>query len=99
RNLQDKHLVAFAEYRQAEGISDKTLKNDLGAIRYLHDMIPNAKYELASNQQLKQEYDVYLDKTIAVTGDRGWTDSEYKEMQQLLSTQSSNSHVAAITSD
>lgn len=99
RNLQDKHLVAFAEYRQAEGISDKTLKNDLGAIRYLHDMVPNAKYELASNQQLKQEYDVYLNKTIAITGDRGWTNSEYKEMQQLLSTQSANSRVAAITSD
>ncbi|MBC9710398.1 MAG: tyrosine-type recombinase/integrase, partial [Enterococcus sp.] len=57
------------------------------------------KYELASNQQLKQEYDVYLDKTIAATGDRGWTNSEYREMQQLLSVQSSNSPVAAITSD
>jgi len=99
KNLQDKHVVAYVEYRQSEGISDKTIKNDLGAIRYLHDMIPDAKHTLSTNQQLKDQYDVYLEKTIAVDGDRSWTPTEYNHMQQLLSQQATHSPIAAITRD
>lgn len=99
KNLQDKHIVAYIEHRQNKGISDKTIKNDLGAIRYLHDMVPDAKYTLASNQQLKNEYDVYLEKTIAIDGDRSWTNEEYISMLQLLNQQAHTSEVAATTRD
>lgn len=99
RNLQAKHLVGFVDSRLEDGISHKTIKNDLAAIRYLHDMIPSAKYNLPSNQQLKKDYDIYLEKTIAINGDRSWTEEEYINMQHLLTKQSSNSPVAAITSD
>lgn len=99
RNLQDKHLLAYVQHRQDEGISSKTIKNDLGAIRYMHDLIPNTKYELASNDQLKREYDVQFEKTVPVDGDRGWTEQEYATMQRLLSEQARTSKTAAITKD
>lgn len=99
RNLQDKHVVAYVQFRQEEGISSKTIKNDLGAIRYMHDLLPNAKYELASNAKLKRDYEVQLEKTIAVNGDRAWTEQEYTNMQQLLSEQAFTSKTAAITKD
>ena len=84
RNLQDKHIVAYIKYRQAQGISPKTIKSDLGAIRYLHDMLDNAKYELSDNATLAKEYDVFLDKTPAVKGDRAWTKAEYEGMLAKL---------------
>lgn len=99
RNLQDKHLLAYVQHRQEEGISAKTIKNDLGAIRYMHDLLPNTKYELASNDQLKREYDVHLEKTVAVDGDRAWTEKEYVAMQRLLTEQARSSKTAAITKD
>ena len=87
RNLQDKHVVAYIEHRQALGIADKTIKTDLGAIRYMHDLVPNAKYELSSNSELKDIYNIQLDRTIAVKGDRGWKRDEYEGMKQLLNEQ------------
>lgn len=83
RNLQDKHIVAYIQYRQELGISDKTLKGDLGAIRYMHDLVPNAKYELSTNENLVKSYEVQLGKTPAVKGDRAWTQKEYEDMRTL----------------
>ncbi|CAM3298449.1 phage integrase N-terminal domain-containing protein [Filibacter tadaridae] len=84
RNLQDKHVVAYIQQRQTEGIAPKTLKNDLGAIRYMHDMIPNIKHELSDNKELKNAFSIALDKTPAVKGNRAWTDHEYNDMQQSV---------------
>lgn len=99
RNLQDKHLVAYLQHRQAEGLSDKTIKNDLAAIRYLHDMVPATKYQLASNVQLVDRYDLKLEKTVAVSGNRSWTEEEYEAMLQLLAQQSADSPLASLTRD
>lgn len=84
RNLQDKHVVAYIQHRQIEGIAPKTLKNDLGAIRYMHDMIPNVKHELSDNKGLKNAFSIVLDKTPAVKGNRAWTEREYNDMQQFI---------------
>lgn len=84
RNLQDKHVVAYIQQRQAEGISPKTLKNDLGAIRYMHDMIPNVKHELSDNKGLTKTFSIVLAKTPAVKGNRAWTECEYEDMQHLV---------------
>lgn len=85
RNLQDKHVVAYIEHRQSEGIASKTLKNDLGAIRYMHDMIPQVKFELSDNKMLKENFSISLDKTPAIKGNRAWTKQEYESMQKLAS--------------
>jgi len=84
RNLQDKHVVAYIQHRQSEGIASKTLKNDLGAIRYMHDMIPDVKHELSDNKELKDAFSIVLDKTPAVKGNRAWTEREYNDMQQYV---------------
>jgi site-specific recombinase XerD len=84
RNLQDKHVVAYIQHRQLEGIASKTLKNDLGAIRYMHDMISDVKHELSDNKELKDAFSIVLDKTPAVKGNRAWTEREYNDMQQFV---------------
>lgn len=83
RNLQDKHVVAYIEMRQETGIAPKTIKNDLGAIRYMHDILPNVKHDLSSNKDLKKIYGTTLEKTPAVKGNRGWTKEEYQNMHQF----------------
>lgn len=99
KNLQDKHVVAYIKKRQEEGVSPKTIKNDLVAIRYLHDMIPNAKYQLSDNDDLKKLYELKLDKTPAVKGDRGWTDEEYRNILSFVNEKASENKTAADTRD
>ena len=90
RNLQDKHVVAYIQYRQSEGIAPKTLKNDLGAIRYMHDMIPNVKHEISDNKRLKDVFSIVLEKTPAIKGNRAWTGREYNDMQQFVQEMAMN---------
>ncbi len=79
KNLDNKHIAAYIKYRQELGIAPKTIKNDLAAIRYMHDQIPNAKTELFDNQKLSKEFGLVLEKTPQVKGNRAWTDTEYKD--------------------
>jgi site-specific recombinase XerD len=83
KNVSDKHIYAFISSRQQEGIAAKTIKNDLAAIRYMHDQISNPRYELSSNQVLKEKFGLVLDKTPQVKGDRAWTEKEYKNMKDI----------------
>lgn len=85
RNLQDKHVVAFLHARQDAGLATKTLKNDLGAIRYLHDMVPNAKHALSTNNELAKQHGIVFDAKM--TGDRSWTNDEYNNMRAFLNEQ------------
>lgn len=84
RNLQDKHVAAYLQHRLEQGIASKTLKNDLGAIRYMHDLVANAKYELSDNRALVEKYDLDFDHKKA-SGDRAWTKEEYEGMKMLAS--------------
>ncbi len=97
RNLQDKHVVAFIVYRQSAGIAPKTIKNDLGAIRYMHDLIPDVKHELSDNESLKQNFSVSLDKTPAVKGNRAWTQGEYDSLKKIAQEVWSKGGKGAIT--
>jgi integrase len=84
KNMAPKHIVAFVEYRQAQRISPKTLKNDLSALRYLHDHLPNPRYKhFPTNEELKEKYGVNLEKVTAHKGNRAWTDEEYANFRQL----------------
>lgn len=49
KNLRDKHLVAYVEWAKSKEYGSSTIKNTLSAIRYLHDHIPDAKFELSDN--------------------------------------------------
>lgn len=94
RNLHDKHIVAYIQNRQAAGIAPKTIKNDLGAIRYLHDMIADPKHELSDNEALNRKFELILEKTPAVKGDRGWVEEEYRAMYEFADAQASESQTA-----
>ncbi|MDH6595981.1 MULTISPECIES: site-specific integrase [Bacillus] len=64
-NIHDKHIVQYVIERQDEGKSASTIKNDLAAIRYFHDQIPNSRYRISSNQKLKEKYPEFeLERTV-----------------------------------
>ncbi|WP_185819937.1 phage integrase N-terminal domain-containing protein [Salibacterium salarium] len=85
RNIQDKHLVSYIKHRQSQGVAPKTIKNDIGAIKYMHDLIPRAKHALSNNDELKKGFSISLEQTPAVKGDRAWTQQEYESMQKRTS--------------
>lgn len=78
KNIQDKHVASYVEHRQQEGISPKTIKNDLSAIRYMHGQINGARHELSGNKELKEKLDIRLEVTPTLTGDRSWDKKEYQ---------------------
>ncbi|MEK8130876.1 integrase domain-containing protein [Paenibacillus filicis] len=83
RNLHDKHVAAYITERQNRGMTAKTILNDLCAIRYLHDLIQNPRYELSDNRVLHDKYGLVLDRAFAVNGNRSWTREEFDRMLQL----------------
>jgi site-specific recombinase XerD len=83
RNLHDKHVAAFVKDRQQKGIDAKTIKNDLSTLRYLHDQVQKPRYTISDNKQLQQQYNIVLEKTPLVNGDRSWTRNEYEAMKKI----------------
>lgn len=93
RNLHDKHVAAFVKERQENGIGARTIKNDLAALRYMHDQVQKPRHTISDNKQLQKQYNIVLEKTPVVNGDRSWTPSEYGEMQKIA-TELGNRNVA-----
>lgn len=74
-NIQDKHLESYARALQEAGRSDKYIKTEMSAIRFLHNEIPQTKYELADARAFNRE--LGLGSTPDGRADRAWTPSEY----------------------
>ena len=74
-NLKKKHVRGFVEYRRREGVSEKTLRSDLSAVRFFYRYVCPAR-ELPDNRALGLER---LDKPPK---DRAWTDREFRAMVQ-----------------
>jgi site-specific recombinase XerC len=72
-NVRSKHLQAYVDYRRQMGISEKTLKNDLAAVRYFHQFT-RSRNELPDNRALG------IAKTPPGGKDRAWTDEECRLM-------------------
>ena len=51
-NLSPKHLCAYAEFLKESGKAPSTIKTELAAIRFFHDLIPDPRYELPDNRGL-----------------------------------------------
>ncbi|WP_034763687.1 phage integrase N-terminal domain-containing protein [Rossellomorea vietnamensis] len=83
KNLQDKHVAAYAKYLQAQDLKPKTVKDSLSAIRYLHDNAPQSKHAISDNKTLQQEYNFSIPKVQTIKGDRGWTKEEYSKMMDV----------------
>ena len=51
-NIGPKHIHAYVMYLQDRGMSASTIKTDLAAIRFFHDLMDRPRYQLPSNQEL-----------------------------------------------
>ncbi len=95
-NIQDKHLVEYVIERQNELKSAATIKNDLSAIRYFHNQIPNTRYTLSSNQTLSERYSEFsLERRKFGGVDRRPTNKEYYDLVELAKN-TQNPEMAAI---
>jgi len=74
-NARSKHLQAYVDYRRQAGISEKTLKNDLAAVRFFHQLT-GSRNELPDNRSLG------IAKTPPGGKDRAWTDEEHRLMME-----------------
>ena len=75
-NISGKHLVAYVTYLQESGKSASTVKTDLAAIRFFHDLIPDTKYRLPRNDELGVE----LERRRFGGVDRVWSNTEFNRM-------------------
>lgn len=94
QNLQDKHLESYVRELQARNCSDKYIKNELAAIRYMHSQIPQAKYELSESQVFNQK--VGLGSTPDGRCDRAWTEREITGMRMLCKEMGRHDLIKAI---
>lgn len=78
KNVKDKHVAAFIKERQESGIAPTTIKNDLSAIRYMIDLIPQTRTRLSDNNALQEKFEIELKPTRVSNGDRSWTKEEFQ---------------------
>jgi len=74
QNVQDKHLASYAKSLMEKGSSDKYVKTELSAIRYIHAQTPQAKFELTDSKVFNK--DIGLGRTPDGRCDRAWTEKE-----------------------
>ncbi|WJQ79819.1 tyrosine-type recombinase/integrase [Brevibacillus brevis] len=78
RNISDKHLQSFIQASKADGMSPKSIKTELSAIRKLHTKIPDTRYQLSENKDLG-----YTDRRKNRGVDRAWQDTEVQRAVDL----------------
>ncbi|MFZ5985826.1 MAG: phage integrase N-terminal domain-containing protein [Bacillota bacterium] len=80
QNIQDKHLESYVNELKDRGCADKYVKNELAAIRWFHNQIPNAKFELEDSRSFNRKMN--FSSTGDGRADRAWTEREVEEMKQ-----------------
>ena len=73
-NIAPKHVLAYAAFLQSSGKAPSTIKTDLAAIRFFHDLMPNPRYELPSNS------DLFLQRRTLGGVDRTWSTPEFNRI-------------------
>ncbi len=80
-NIAPKHIYAYVAYLQEQGKSASTIKTDLSAIRFFHDLIQKPRYELPGNG------DLLLQRRTFGGVDRTWSAGEFERMHALAISQ------------
>src|SRR5690625_1220937 len=95
KNLNDKHIISFVAERQNE-VKTKTLLNELSAIRKLHELLPQKRYEsLIENKDLdinRDDLDVSNEKI-----DRAWSNEEYQNALRVAQSMNRVDVIDALT--
>lgn len=73
-NIAPKHIYAYVSYLQEQGRAASTIKTDLSAIRFFHDLIPQPRYQLPAND------DLLLQRRSFGNVDRTWSKAEFNRM-------------------
>ena len=89
-NIAPKHIYVYVAYLQEQEKSASTIKTDLSAIRFFHDLIPNARYELPENA------DLLLQRRAFGSVDRTWSAGEFERMHALAISQSREGFASAL---
>lgn len=89
-NLAPKHIYAYIAYLKEQEKSASTIKTDLSAIRFFHDLIPNARYELPGNS------DLLLQRRTFGGVDRTWSAGEFNRMLNAALTADREDFVSAL---
>ncbi len=87
-NIAPKHIYAYVVYLQEQEKSASTIKTDLSAIRFFHDLIPNARYELPGNG------DLLLRRRTFGGVDRTWSADEFERMLDTALAVGHNDYVS-----
>ena len=78
-NIAPKHLIAYILYLQESGKAPSTIKTDLAAIRFYHDIMSAPRYTLPDNGEL------CLQQRTILGVDRTWSVQEFEAMLRLAS--------------
>ena len=73
-NIAPKHLVAYVAFLQESGKSPATIKTDLAAIRFFHDLMQTPRHQLPGNGEL------LLQRRTFGGVDRSWNREEFQRM-------------------
>ena len=73
-NIAPKHIFAYVNLLQESNKAASTIKTELSAIRFFHDLIPNPRFELPDNSQL------LLQRRTLGGVDRTWSVPEFNRM-------------------
>ncbi len=87
-NIAPKHIYAYVAYLQEQGKSTSTIKTDLSAIRFFHDLIQSPRYELPGNS------DLFLQRRTFGGVDRTWSDNEFERMLDTALAVGRNDYVS-----
>ena len=74
-NISGKHLVSYVEHMQMAGKAASTIKTDLAAIRFFHDLM-DTKRRLPGNDELG----IQLERRRFGQKDRTWTPPEFNRL-------------------
>lgn len=89
-NIAPKHIYAYVAYLQEQGKSASTIKTDLSAIRFFHDLIQKPRYELPGNG------DLLLQRRTFGGVDRTWSDGEFNRMLNAALTADREDYVSIL---
>lgn len=73
-NIAPKHIFAYVYYLQEDGKAASTIKTELSAIHFFHDLISNPRFELPDNSHL------LLQRRTLGGVDRTWSIPEFNRM-------------------
>jgi integrase/recombinase XerD len=83
-NIHGRHIAAYIDDRQANGLSASAIDLDLSAVRYFHNQYGGeTRHRIPDNMNLCDRYGITLDPRTYGKVNRRWSDTEIAKMIDL----------------